>query len=109
MLIFDLQVIGQNLLRYRKAAGLTQEELAEAANLSARAYADIERGSVSARLDSLLKICDALGITPDDVLTEKTTDAEQLREELIRKINRVTEKELEPALKILEIFFSSQK
>lgn len=109
MLIFDLQVMGQNLLRYRKAAGLTQEELAEAANLSARAYADIERGSVSARLDSLLKICDALGITPDDVLTEKTNDAEQLRKELIHKINHVSAKELEPALKILDIFFSSQR
>lgn len=108
MLIFDLQVIGQNLLRYRKAAGLTQEELAEAANLSVRAYADIERGSVSARVDSLLKICDALRITPNDILTNHSTDAEQLREELINIIKNGSAREIGPALKILEIFFSAQ-
>ena len=107
MLIFDLRVIGQKLLYYRKAAGLTQEELAEAAGLSPRAYADIERGSVSARLDSLLKICAALHITPNDVLTEAAPDAEQLREELIEKIKTGPAKEQEPALKILDIYFSS--
>ncbi len=109
MLIFDLRTIGQKLLRYRKAAGMTQEELAEAANLSPRAYADIERGSVGARLESLLKICAALRITPDDVLTETAPDTDRLREELIGKIKTGSAKELEPALKILDIYFSTQR
>lgn len=107
MLISDLRVIGQKLLYYRKATGMTQEELAEAANLSPRAYADIERGSVSARLDSLLKICAALHITPNDILTEDAPGVEQLRTELIEKIKTGSVKELEPALKILDIYFSA--
>ena len=109
MLIFDLRVIGQKLLYYRRATGMTQEELAEAAGLSPRAYADIERGSVSARLDSLLRICAALRITPDDILTADAPDAERLREDLIAKIKTGSAKELEPALKILDIYFSSVK
>ena len=109
MLIFDLRGIGQRLLNYRKAAGLTQEELAEAAGLSPRAYAVIERGSVSARLDSLLKICAALRISPNDILTEASPDAERLREKLIEKIKTGSAKELEPALKILDIYLSSVK
>ena len=48
--------------------GLTQAEVAEMAELSDRTYADIERGSVTMRVDSLLKICSALNITPNDIL-----------------------------------------
>mgnify|MGYP002524056093 CR=1 FL=1 len=51
-LIFDPKIIGDRLLKIRKMKGMSQEETAWATGLSARAYADIERGSVNARLDS---------------------------------------------------------
>ena len=38
-------VLGEQLRRYRVAAGLAQEELAERAGVSARAVSDLERGS----------------------------------------------------------------
>lgn len=67
MLVWDLHSIGNNLYRARKAKGLTQVEVAKKAELSDRKYAYIERGSVTMRVDSLLKICGALNITPNDV------------------------------------------
>lgn len=70
MLIYDFQEIGNKLLSIRKRAGLTQSEVAEAANLSDRTYADIERGTVNMRIETILKICTALQITPDVILTE---------------------------------------
>lgn len=39
-----MSAVGSLLLRHREAAGLTQEELAERAGLSARSVSDIERG-----------------------------------------------------------------
>ena len=51
MLISDLRVIGNNLLAVRKKLGMTQMEVAEAAGLADRTYADIERGSVNMRLE----------------------------------------------------------
>ena len=39
MLIFDLHTIGNKLLTIRKRMGMTQAEVAEAADLSDRAYA----------------------------------------------------------------------
>jgi len=49
MLIFNFQAIGDKLLAIRKKARLTQSQVAEAADISDRAYADIERGaSISA-------------------------------------------------------------
>jgi transcriptional regulator with XRE-family HTH domain len=64
MLVYDLNIIGNRLYALRKRMGITQ---AEAAGLSDRTYADIERGSVNMRLETLLRICDALYIIPDRI------------------------------------------
>jgi tetratricopeptide (TPR) repeat protein len=54
---------GQLLRRYRLAARLTQEELAERAALSARTVGDLERGRVRApRPPSVALLADALGL-----------------------------------------------
>ena len=59
MLVFDFRTIGNKLHAFRKRMGMTQAELAEAAGLSDRTYADIERGSVNMRVETLIKICSA--------------------------------------------------
>lgn len=106
MLIFDLHSIGENLYKVRKAKGLTQAEVAEKADLSDRTYADIERGSVTMRVDSLLKICTALRITPDEVLVKDRTV--ELTEKDVADIlrNRSTV-EKETALKLLSVYVDS--
>ena len=71
MLVSNLAAIGNKLLAIRKRMGLTQAEVAEAAKLSDRTYADIERGTVNMRIETILRICNALHITPDEVLTEE--------------------------------------
>ena len=68
MLIIDIHEIGNRLLKARKKCGMTQTEVAEASDLSLRTYADIERGTSNMRVDTLLKICAALDITPNDIL-----------------------------------------
>lgn len=70
MLIFDFHTIGNKLLSIRKRNGLTQAEVAEAVGLSDCTYADIEQGIVNMRIETVLKICNALHITPDEVLTD---------------------------------------
>jgi predicted ATPase/transcriptional regulator with XRE-family HTH domain/DNA-binding CsgD family transcriptional regulator len=55
------------LRRARRAAGLTQEDLAERAGLSARAISDLERGVNRApRRDTLDMLGDALELAPDE-------------------------------------------
>jgi len=70
MLVFDFSTIGNKLYSIRKRTGLTQAEVAEAAELSTRTYADIERGSVNMRIETVLRICSALHITPDEIFTK---------------------------------------
>ncbi len=55
------------LRRFRRAASLTQEQLAERANLSARAVSDLERDDDRVpRRDTLELLADALRLSPED-------------------------------------------
>jgi transcriptional regulator with XRE-family HTH domain len=72
MLIFDLHTIGNKLLSIRKRMGMTQAEVAEAAGLSDRTYADIERGTVNMRTETILRNCNVIHLTSDKVLTEES-------------------------------------
>ncbi len=107
MLIFDFRAIGNKLLAIRKRAGLTQSEVAEAANLSDRTYADIERGTVNMRVETVLKICDSLHITPDVVLTEENPSLSAKQDELLAKLEKCTVHRKETALELLNVYLTS--
>lgn len=108
MLVSDLNVIGNNLYRVRKEKGLTQAEVAEKAELSDRTYADIERGNVAMRVDSLLKICSALHISPNDILTADN-NIEITEQVIADTIKNCTFQEKKTALYILNAYIDSLK
>ncbi len=107
MLIIDTREIGNKLLSIRKRSGMTQMEVAEAAELSNRTYADIERGTSNMRVDTIIKICNALHITPDEILTSDTTEMTARQEELIQRLNSCSPKDKETALQLLSVFLKS--
>lgn len=106
MLIKSFDEIGEALYAIRKGKGLTQAQVAEKAELSDRTYADIERGSVNMRLETLLKICEALNITPNDILTKDEIDAFH-SDELLSCLKNCTEKERKTALQLLSVYLKS--
>ena len=106
MLIFELDKIGNRLLTIRKNAGLTQAEVAEAAGLSDRAYADIERGTANMRVESLMKICDALRITPNDILVKEDLTPKIRLNDIAKRIENCCPSEQERLIRILEAFFT---
>src|SRR5215472_3188897 len=57
--------VGTLLKRYRRAAGLTQEALAERALISADTISTLERGiNLSPRSDTIDRLADALALAP---------------------------------------------
>ena len=106
MLLLDTREIGNRLLAIRKKYGMTQNEVAEASGLSGRTYADIERGSVKMRVDTIIHICNALHITPDEILTEESS-VEYKQSEIFERLSLCPPKERETALHILEIYLQS--
>ena len=107
MLIFDFQTIGNKLHAIRKRMGMTQAQVAEAAGLSDRTYADFERGTVNMRIETLLKICKALYITPDAILTEDDSFENVRQDYLLNRLNACNPKEKETALKIINVYLQS--
>lgn len=107
MLVFSNQIIGNKLLAIRKRLGMTQTQVAEAAELSDRAYADIERGLVNMRMETILRICHALHVTPNDILTENTNTMLEQENELFARLKTCTPKDRETALKLLSVFLDS--
>jgi len=59
---------GENLVRCRKQAGLSQEQLGERANLHRTAIGLLERGARMPRIDTLVKLAAALEVPPSDLL-----------------------------------------
>ena len=61
-------IVGANIRRLRKAKGLTQEQLAHEAEIAMRYIAGVERGEENPSLRYLVKIAEALGIEPAELL-----------------------------------------
>ena len=106
MLVSDLIQVGNRLLAFRKKAGLTQSEAAELAGLSDRAYADIERGSTNMRVETLLKICRALNITPNDLLCTQE-EAPLSAAQLFAALDSCPESSRQTALRLLDVYLKS--
>ncbi|WP_312869211.1 ATP-binding protein [Amycolatopsis pithecellobii] len=63
----DASAFGRLLLRHRRAAGLTQADLAAASGVSVRALRDLERGRAqAAQRRSAAALADAMGLTGQD-------------------------------------------
>lgn len=109
MLLWDMREIGNRLLAIRKRMGMTQMEVAEAAGLSGRTYADIERGSVNMRVETILHICEALHITPDEILTQRPSEMTVQEEEVLASLKSCNPKDKETALRLLNVYLQSLK
>jgi transcriptional regulator with XRE-family HTH domain len=60
--------VGENIRTRRKQAGLTQEKLAEKADLHHNFIGELERGNMEASLGSLVKIAKALKVQVADLI-----------------------------------------
>ena len=59
--------IGANIVKYRKLNGMSQKYLAKALGLSSQGLFKIEKGLASPKSSTVLRICEALCITPNQL------------------------------------------
>lgn len=57
------KLVGRNAVRLRKAAGLTQEQLAERSGFSQQYISDLERGRCNPTVVTLYELAEALGVS----------------------------------------------
>jgi transcriptional regulator with XRE-family HTH domain len=61
-------VIGERARAARTRLGLNQSEVAERVGISNEVYGRLERGLMTPRLTTFLRLCDVLGVEPNDLL-----------------------------------------
>ena len=63
-----LNQIGQRIRKHRERSRLSQEQLAERADVSSQTISTAETGKKRLRVENIIKICEALEISPDYLL-----------------------------------------
>ena len=88
------KAIGRNIRNARKAQGMTQEKLAEIVDISPTHMSVIERGVKTPKLDTFVRIANALGVSADALLQDGVDHAnESIMAELSIRIGRLPQKE----------------
>jgi len=68
------EVIGANIARYREARAWTKDQLAVATSIDSSNIRSYESGRATMNLRSLLRIAEALDVSPGDLLEKVTAD-----------------------------------
>lgn len=66
--------IGKRILDRRKQLRMTQDELAEKADITAQTVSSAELGKKALRPENIIKICSALEVSTDYLLLGKVTE-----------------------------------
>ena len=66
--------IGEQIRSAREAASQTQEQLAEAIEVSPQYISDLERGIVGISIPTLKRLCTHLGVSSDQILFDRQTE-----------------------------------
>jgi transcriptional regulator with XRE-family HTH domain len=72
-------LLGQKIQEWRKAKGLTQEELVERCNINVRTIQRIEAGEVTPRSYTVKAILEVLEVNSDDIKTVATEEENQIK------------------------------
>ena len=70
-----LEHVGDNVRRYRRLRGMSQDALAEASNVSRRMICNLEAGDANVSLATLDRLAEALDISFADLIRAETRDA----------------------------------
>ena len=92
--MLNYALLGRRIARMRKEAKITQEKLAEMADISNNYLSNIENNYSIPSLETFMKICSALETTPDKLLLGiDSVNISYLDSEISDKIKSCTPKE----------------
>ena len=105
----ELQKIGSRVKAARLAKHMTQQQLAEAADISVSFLSNIENGRQSMNLRALIAISAALDVSADSLLNDIPRNATIISEEIDKEIASFTLKEQEAVLQIVQVIKQTKK
>ena len=99
--------IGARIREARLKKKLTQEQLAEKADIGFYYVGEIERGVKLPSLTVFIQIVEALGVTADSLLKDELTASPEFNNELTAKLEKLTPKQRAGAIAILDAYIKA--
>jgi transcriptional regulator with XRE-family HTH domain len=107
------ETLGKNIHSYRKAAGLTQGELAKKLNVSQEMVALYESGQNNPSVDKLIIIAKTLSVSTDLLLGIDKSDVEKPKNpklwKIFEKVDNLPAHEKSVLIKMIEGLLSQRK
>ena len=105
---YDKVAVGERIRAQRKALGLTADQMAERIGRIPKFCADIERGKSGMSIETMMKICSLLKVTPDYLLLGKTAMKQNGEIDLIlAALNQCTDKQRKDAYALFKLFLAA--
>lgn len=98
------EILSQNIKSARLSSNLTQEKLAEKTDISLNFLKDIEGGRSGTSLVTLINICQALNVTPNDLLKNFFVDSYNKSENISQQLNLLNDYQKEAVYTLVEFF-----
>ena len=106
----DYQTLSKRISDLRRKKGLTQESLAEKTELSSNYISHTENSRSIPSLETLMKLCSALDITPDEVLLGTKQDMENyLQSDIQKKLILCTPKERRMVSRFIDLLLEERE
>ena len=84
------ETIGNRIAKFRKAKGMTQEELAHHMGVSSQAVSKWENDASCPDISLLPQLCKVLGVTTDELLTGKSDEVKMVPLEQRKSMDELT-------------------
>ena len=106
----DYKIIGTRIAELRKNKGWSQYKLAEKADISNNYLSNIENNHSIPSLETLMNICFALGITPNDILlgTSSKQEKNYISKDIEDLLFQCTIQEKRYVLEIIKVFLNNR-
>ena len=100
----NFERIGEKIRTTRLEKHLTQEYIANAADVNTSHISNIENNRVKVSLSTLVQICNSMNTTVDYILSnEYAAPSSALEQEILHELHSCTDKTKEQVLKIIKI------
>ncbi len=100
--------LGKKIREARKNAGLTQEALAEKADIGVMYLGEIERGIKMPSMRIFIKLIETLNISADYVLRDELPSGkEYVLDEITERLSKLTPQQRKGAVEILDAYIKS--
>lgn len=84
----NYRLLGHNIQLIRKLKGLTQQELSDQIGINLQSLSKIERGINYPTFETLEKLTEALGVTPNELLAGKLKSTSHIESDILDFLDR---------------------